>query len=950
MREVISLQVTKAVPSSARLVAFLFIVIHVSNSFAADIVQPERLFEQYCLACHEGVHAEANFDLSLRLKNNDAYRELIFENIATEKMPPANAELPSANERLAMLKWLADQSPKSAPETFRRLSRYEFVHSLNDLLGTNLDLADQIPDDRGTYNFDTDRRIQLSKEILGSYFAVADTMLDTAFPQQGFPDEQIWVTNQLKDCNEDYKQYVRNHDEGTLFSWTRANNGNSYSFFFDNFDPPVAGWYELTFEAAKIGDFEDDVTIQVHAGRYYFADDRPQPQRLLEAISLGDRELQTYTIRAFLNPGESVSVHCYSKHNWRQSNPSEGAYIRQLHVRGPVQDQWPPRSFVEIFQNLPIVAPPRPISNINAQQANLQRIDGSIEVSSFQPGMEKEQLLDGQHRTFWHTRFAPELAEPPHYVIIENPHNAEIVGLTYGAWSGGNGNGQVKKYSIYLSEDGLNWGDAIVSGELEILTTTDQPIDFPAATTKRFIKFLITDSMTLDGRSLASVGKLDVVLQFNQKLTRTKISVTTGSPDHLKEVLRRFAERAFSTQLTDAELAPYIEPAQRSFVEDGDFVRATKVGLKAVICSPRFLMVPGEHSSGAYSQTASLARTLWLSVPDRELNVIASNAGSTAISHELLRTQVHRMLADERSDRMIESFCDQWLNLRSWNKVTPSLKLYPKYDDLLHYYLPLETQQYLSYLIRENMPVAHLVDSDYSFLNQRLAEHYGIDGIMGQELRKVALDAKSPRGGLLTMGSVLKVTTDGFQTSPILRGAWISKNLLGIPLSPPPESVKAIEAEHDTSALSLRQQIEAHKENATCNACHKSIDPYGFALESFDASGQWRETYRVEIPHEGTFQFRLEGYFHEGAKVDSAGEINDERFEDIFGLKQLLLSSYRCVGYNFAKKFFEFTTGYAPNLAQRMDLLAMLADTSDRCRLRDLVTEVLVYALAEQAQ
>jgi len=581
-------------------------------------------------------------------------------------------------------------------------------------------------------------------------------------------------------------------------------------------------------------------------------------------------------------------------------------------------------------------------------QSNLQRIGGNISVSSFQPGMEKEKMQDGSNRTFWHTRFEPTLAEAPHYVIIENPRAVPIHGLSYSTWSGGNGNGQIKKYSILVSDDGQIWSEPITSGELEVQLANEQSILFPKPQTHRFIKFLITDAKTLDGRSLASIGKLDVVVSTNREVARTKVVVNSDSPDALKQIIKRFAERAFSTQLTEVELMSYIDLAQKSLQKHGDFVRATKVGLKAVICSPRFLLAPGEHSSPAHAQAASLARTLWLSVPDAELLNVAADSGSSKLSEETLRSQIHRMLANKQSDRMIESFCDQWLNLRSWNKVSPSLKLYPKYDDLLHHYLPLETQTYLAYLIRENMPVGHLIDSDYTFLNQRLAQHYGIDGVTGQHLRKISFGSKVPRGGLLTMGSVLKITTDGFDTSPILRGAWVSKNIVGTPISPPPETVKAIEPEHDTAAKTLRGQIEQHKNNAACYACHKSIDPYGFALENFDSTGQWRVKYRVEKPHRGTFQFRLEGYFLEGGEVDSSGEISDRHFDDSLGLKKLLLSDHRRVGYNFAKKFFEYANGYAPNLTQRLALLAMIAEKPDRCRMKDVVTNVLVYSLSEK--
>ena len=243
-------------------------------------------------------------------------------------------------------------------------------------------------------------------------------------------------------------------------------------------------------------------------------------------------------------------------------------------------------------------------------------------------------------------------------------------------------------------------------------------------------------------------------------------------------------------------------------------------------------------------------------MPDTELLRVAS---SDQLTGKLLAAQIDRLLSDPKSARMIHSFCNQWLNLREFNKVTPSLKLYPLYDDLLNRYLPLETEAYLNHLIQENLPVSRLIDSDFSFLNQRLAQHYGVNGVVGQQMRKVSFGPDVPRGGLLTMGSILKVTADGFDTSPIRRGAWVSQIIAGNTLSPPPENVKAIEPEHGSDAATLREQIEQHKNNAACFACHKSIDPYGFALESFDATGQWRTQYRVKLPHRGTFQYRPKG-------------------------------------------------------------------------------------------
>jgi hypothetical protein len=901
------------------------------------------IFENYCFACHDEASKKGGLDLEAFLKRGAKDGSLIFENLVTGKMPPPKKEQPEAEEKRAVLDWLAKQQMDHDQESFRRLSRHEFVHSVNDLLGTDLDLAGKIPEDRGTNDFDSNRKIQLSREMLGSYFSVADEMLDHAFPGEGIPVERNWVTSKVRDSHESYRIYHRPYQEGTLFSWTRANNGNSYSFFYDNSEPPVAGWYELIFDAAKVAEFEDDMSLQVYAGKYYYADDRPQSQRLLGVISLGGKELQSQTIRAFLHPGESVSVHCFSRHNFRRKNPKEGIYIKRLKVRGPLLDSWPPASYQQVFEGLRIEAEQRKFREALGFQTNLKRIGGTVRVSSSQEGMEKEKMQDGSNLTFWHTRFTPTVARPPHYVIFENPNGATIEGLSFATWSGGNGNGLVKAYEVYLSDDGKTWGNKVMEGGLDVRLANEQSIIFPKETSSRFIKFLVTDAVSLDGKSIASIGKLDVITPLIEQIETSAITVASKDPEDLRQVIRRFAERAFASTLSEEELAPYYQVGLRQLEEGGDFVQATKVGLKAILCSPRFLMAPGEHTNLSFGKASDLARILWLSVPDEELLKLAA---SDSLHGVTLNDQIQRMLADKRSRRMVRSFSDQWLNLRGLNKVTPSLKLYPLYDDLLSHYLPIETREYLQYLIGENLPARNLIDSNFTFLNQRLARHYGIKGVTGQKMRKVTIPAGSPRGGLMTMASVLKVTTDGFDTSPILRGAWISKNIVGTPLSPPPESVPALEPEHG-EAVTLKEQIDQHKSNKTCYACHKSIDGYGFALESFDATGEWRDRYRVKQAHRSTFTYRPQGYFKTGGRVDASGEIGSEKFTDIFGLKKVLLAEERQIAYHFAKTFFEYANGCEPTLTRRLHLWNFLGEDHANLRLKNLITEVLVESLNE---
>ena len=746
------------------------------------------LFATYCFDCHDTDEKKGDLDLSAALQNKGFDGNWAFENLITGKMPPSNKKLPTAAEKSVMLDWLAARQPAMPTHDFRRISRHEFVTTVNDLLTTDIDLTALIPEDRGTYDFDTDRRIQLTSEQLSAAFTVADEMLDFAFPTDHFEPEQVWKTHAVKESHETYRIYARKHEEGMLFSWTRSNNGSFYSFFYDNFEPPVNGWYELTFDAAKMGDFLGDISIMVFAGKYFIADDRPQPQRLVDVISLGDKTIKAHTIKVFLNPGENVSVHCYSPHTWRQSEGNQGAYIKQLTVRGPVHDQWPPKSYQTNFPRLPTTPPERSTSTGAAA-----------------------------------------------------------------------------------------------------------------------------------------------------------ITVSGGEAD-LRAVIKRFAERAFVSTLSDAELSPFLRVGLDQLKAHRNFVTAAKVGMKAVISSPRFYLTPSAAANQSQTRAASLSRTLWLSVPDSRL---AELAATDKLSGPVLRQEIERMLADPKSSRMIRSFCGQWLNLRSVNKVSPSLKLYPLFDELLNHYLPLETEAYVANLIVSDLPITYLIDSDFTFLNQRLAEHYGIEGIIGQHLRKVYLPANSPRGGLMTMASILKVTADGFQTSPILRGAWVSKNIIGTALSPPPPNVGTIETDH-AAAKTLKERIEEHKKNKSCYACHKSIDPYGFALENFDAAGQWRTRYATEQPHAGTFYYTPVGNFKLAGNVDASAEINNAVFKDVIGLKKFLASDHKRIAYNLAKKFFEYNAGHKPDLQQRLDLWAMIPEKAEDCRLRALLINVLIYAMGGQ--
>jgi hypothetical protein len=338
---------------------------------------------------------------------------------------------------------------------------------------------------------------------------------------------------------------------------------------------------------------------------------------------------------------------------------------------------------------------------------------------------------------------------------------------------------------------------------------------------------------------------------------------------------------------------------------------------------------------------------LWSTLPDDELLALA--AGEKLSQPAVLRGQVERMLGSSKSRALVENFVGQWLELRNIDATTPDRQLYPEFDELLQRSMVQETEEFFRTLLAEDLSVTNLIHSDFSLLNRRLAEHYGISALQGdaqgEQFRRVALPAKSHRGGVLTQASVLKVTANGTVTSPVLRGAWVMKHLLGQTPSPPPPDVGSIEPD-TRGATTVRQQLAAHRNSATCAACHRTIDPPGFALESFDVIGGWRLCYRSQDRGDKPW-YKLHGRpIHEyklGPIVDAHGELaSGQTFKNIDDFKQLLLAQKEQVARALVRNLLVYGTGAGIQFADRDEVEAIL--TRGRARdygLRSLLHEVV---------
>jgi hypothetical protein len=312
--------------------------------------------------------------------------------------------------------------------------------------------------------------------------------------------------------------------------------------------------------------------------------------------------------------------------------------------------------------------------------------------------------------------------------------------------------------------------------------------------------------------------------------------------------MSQLARRAFRRPVTDADLAPLVEFYQQGRQARG-FEGGIEAALERLLIDPEFLFRiehdPDHVARGAIYPVPDLLLAsrlsffLWSSIPDDELLDLAERGKLSEPA--TLERQVVRMLADERSKALVDNFFSQWLQLRAAHGQAPDPNVFPEFDENLREAFIRETELFLQTQLREDRGVLELLTADYTFLNERLAQHYQIAGVHGSRFRRVTLDDPR-RGGLLGMGSVLMVTSYGNRTSPVLRAKWVLENLLGTPPPPPPGDVPPFpdEAGEDGQPRSVRERLAQHRKNPTCANCHAPMDPLGFALENFDAVGKWR--------------------------------------------------------------------------------------------------------------
>ena len=399
------------------------------------------------------------------------------------------------------------------------------------------------------------------------------------------------------------------------------------------------------------------------------------------------------------------------------------------------------------------------------------------------------------------------------------------------------------------------------------------------------------------------------------------LRVVSPDPEQdARRLLAGFLPRVFRRPVTDGEIEEHVALVREELGKGRRFDEALRAAYTRALCSPSFLF--RSERPGALddiSLASRLAYGFWATAPDDELMALA--ATGKLRDPAVLVAQSRRLLADPRGQRFTVNLLDNWLKLRDIDFTQPDTKLYPEFEEYLKLSMLEESRAFFAELLGKDLPARNVIASDFAMLNERLAEHYGIPGVKGPEIRRVPLSPGSHRGGVITQGAVLKVSANGTTTSPVVRGAFVLDRVLGTPPDPPPKDVPVVEPDIRGSTT-IREQLARHRDIAACAGCHAKLDPPGFALENFDVTGRWRTHYRALPAVHADKVVNVPGtdirYYVQGPVVDPSYTLADGRpFADVEGYQRLMLEDERQIARNLVAMFAAQLTGAEIEFADR---------------------------------
>lgn len=849
----------------------LFLAAAATAVHAASVSPSVAAFaEKYCASCHNDVDKNGGLDLeSLAFKPDDPENlrkwVRVHDRLAEHEMPPKEKKQPESAELAAVLRELggafttyeSSVTVSQGRATQRRLNGYEYENSLRDLLSAPwLQIRGQFPEDGESQRFNKiGDALDVSHVHMARYMTAADyairQVLSVKFSQ---PPTKV------------VRHYAR--DQRTL---TSKFTGNAFNSSPDRMTFPVVGlntpqpdvrWLRVPLSDPKTRDEEAIgwVSSNYVTGFTYRWDGFRAPVAGRYRVKFSG-----YTL--WLPPGGIARSFKGEKDKVgtpRPPNPNVGDYDRVQPGR----------------RHEPVTV----YTRNGIMNRRVGEFDLTPEPAVYDIGevwlLANETLVPDASRLY---RSRPNNFRNP----LMTPEGAPGVAFRW------------------MEIEGPLYDEKTLAG-YELLFG-----DLPLQRVAKGKTGGVAVSMILDGEHRdggRNAGQRVV------PMTEVPLEVVSKDPrQDAERLLKRFIARAYRHPVSEGEVPRFLALFEDRTKAGLSFTEAMLATYTAVLASPGFVFL--DESPGLlddYALATRLALFLWNSEPDAALRARA--AKGELRDKAVLRAETERMLADPKAQRFTEAFLDYWVDARKMEDSTPSTTLYNDYylDDALVEAALLETQLFFTELLKKDLPVRHLVASDFTFLNERLALHYALPDVKGSSMRRVQLPADSVRGGLLTQATVLKVTANGTTTSPVLRGKWIVERILGIDIPPPPP-VAAVEPDI-RGAVTIRQQLDKHRSDPSCASCHVKMDPPGFALESFDVMGAFRDRYRAidekKPAVKGLGKNGQPFEYHYGLPVDAAGQLPDGRpFADIREFKQLLRDSDEQLASNLAKQLAIYATG-----------------------------------------
>ena len=868
------------------------------------------LVEKYCFECHgDGAHkGDISFDADKSIA--DVQRgakkwEAVMELVRTQQMPPDDAEAqPTAHERELIGGWIERElfrvdptNPDPGRITIHRLNRNEYNNTIRDLIGVDFQAADDFPADNSGYGFDNISDVlSLPPVLLEKYLTAARRIVDEAIPTEPRQSRIQRFRANLMEVG-----FNADGDRG------------------DGFMP--------------LGSLEEDnlaVTLPLTAGDYlirvnafatpkgkYGSSDKPLAEKpivlsaMLDDIILGEWKIaapegkpETYEMRIGVPAGKHrlavVNHHLRGGENELilkngRVGPVQGGtvWVKTFELEGPLPTATRriPAQQLEAIGEGKFAADGARIllkegevavkHTVRTEGEYLLRAQGYAQQAGTDPAR-MEFRIDGKSVHVFDVIAHGKLATPPGQRVF-SPVLLNAAPEVY-EFRTKLSPGEHRFSAAYINDfaDPENKNPNLRDRNLVIEHLEIASLAEPAELPKR-----PEPIERLFAKAAAPVSAPGFFGVFGRKSP-------PAPAEQARVIVAEFARRAWRRPVEASEVDELMNLYTATAAEGESFAAAVKLPLQAVLVSPHFLF-RGEVASssstlpvntgggtnpavrarpiGEFALASRLSYFLWSSMPDDELLDLA---GRGALRKNLA-SQVRRMLASPKAQALVNNFAGQWLEIRNLKFVEPDKKLFANFDDGLRVAMKTETEMFFEHIARQDRSVLELLTADYTFVNERLAKHYGLPNVTGDEFRRVSL-SDTPRRGVLTQGSVLTITSNPTRTSPVKRGKWVLENLLGTPPPPPPPNVPELANDGKVVTGSLRHQMEEHRANPTCASCHSRMDPIGFGLENFDAIGAFRTK-------DGEFPVDAGGKLSTGESFANASEligILSEKRRDLF--------------------------------------------------------------------